>query len=76
MKPLRRLLRWLAPAFLVAVLCLPAARAQVRSGAAAAEPGDATTSGTNEKTPAFQYMVAIVFVMAVLVIVCMPSRKG
>ena len=63
------------PCFFCAVLGESTAHAQVRTGAAAAEGGE-TTSGTNEKTPAFQYMVAIVFVMAVLVTVCMPSRKG
>jgi hypothetical protein len=76
MKLFRRLLCWLAPVFLFTALCLPAAHAQVRSSSAAAAEGGETTSGASEKTPAFQYMVAIVFVMAVLVVVCMPSRKG
>jgi hypothetical protein len=75
MKHFRHLLRWVATAFVFMSLCMPVAHAQVRSSPAAAEGGD-TTSSTNEKTPAFQYMVAIVFVMAVLVVVCMPSRKG
>ena len=34
------------------------------------------TGESNEKNPAGAYAVAILFTIAILVIVCMPSRKG
>jgi hypothetical protein len=58
-------LRWFAPLLLVSSLLAPAAYAQK----------DATPTKTERMPPAPQYALAIVSVLVVLLIVCMPSRK-
>ena len=65
----RRLLRWVAPVVLVLGGWLPASPAQ--------SPADPTSAEKEERAPpALQYMLAGLFTLLVLVIVCTPSRKG
>ncbi len=70
----RRLLRWFAPLLLAGCFLLPAnAPAQ---GTTPAGSGDATAPEKVERTPALQFVAAIVFTVVVMLIVCVPSRKG
>ena len=64
---LRRLLRFLAPAVLVLALGTPLAHAQ--SAPAEAEKSERSVS-------ALPYTVLVIYTLAVLTIVCMPSRKA
>jgi hypothetical protein len=64
-----RLLRWLVSVPLVLACWLPLAQAQV--------PSNPTESRESEKSPpAVQYALALLFTILVLVIICVPSRKG
>jgi hypothetical protein len=68
----RRLLRWFAPLLLAGCFLLPAhAPAQ---GTTPAGSGDAPENVV--RTPALQFVAAIVFTVVVMLIVCVPSRKG
>jgi hypothetical protein len=60
---MRSFVRWLAPLLLLGVWALPCL----------AEDYD---DSPKERTPAFQYGLAITFTLITLVIVCMPTRKG
>jgi hypothetical protein len=69
----RRLLRWLSPLLLALALVLPPARAQ--------PPVETKTNKTEkvdntERTPAVQVVVGFLFLVIILLILCMPSRKS
>jgi hypothetical protein len=66
---IRRLVRWLAPLLLVAACTLPVA-------AQSAEEDPTGLGIGRERNPVLQTAVAIGSTLLVLVIVCMPSRKG
>lgn len=63
----RRLLRFLAPCFIVLTLCTPAVQAQ-------APPAEAEKE--ERSTSALPYAVIVLFTILVLAIVCTPSRKA
>jgi len=65
----RLLFRWLAPVVLAGACFLPAARAQPAADTPEAEKSE-------RSPPVFQYAVAALFTILVLLIVCMPSRKA
>jgi hypothetical protein len=60
--------RWLAAVLLALTCWLPVAQAQTAPASTKTEESD--------KAPVLQYFLAVVFTLAVLVIVCMPSRKN
>jgi hypothetical protein len=66
----RRLLGWLAPLIVVCACCLPTVHAQAPPSA-----GSGSAEADSGKTPAFQYTVAFLSIIIVMVIVCAPSRK-
>ncbi len=63
----RYLLRFLMPAVLAVSLWTPAAHAQ---------PAPAEAESTERSTSALPYAVLVIYTLAVLTIVCMPSRKA
>lgn len=73
------MLRWLA-SLVVGVACLlPAARAQesdFERPRISYEEQPGAPGAPQERPPALQYFFAVVAVLLVLVILCMPSRKG
>jgi hypothetical protein len=73
----RALLRWLAPLLVAGLCCLPAwaqkARDEISRGVRAGE--DVGPGLETNPTGALPYAIAILSVLIVLVIVCMPSRK-
>jgi hypothetical protein len=70
---MHRIAKWLAPLIIVAAGWLPPAAAQPVS---VPRTGHTNEPEKEERVPAFQYTVAILFTMVILVIVCKPSRKG
>lgn len=66
---LRRLIRFLAPVLLALVLGAPAALAQGQTAPAEGDKSEHSVS-------ALPYAVMMVYTLAVLTIVCMPSRKA
>ncbi|HEV3263100.1 MAG TPA: hypothetical protein VG013_40070 [Gemmataceae bacterium] len=68
----RSLLRWLAPLLVAGACTLPAGHAQAPSKQKSAQGGSDTEGAP---VPAFQYALAVVAVILVMVIVLMPSRK-
>jgi hypothetical protein len=62
-----RLLRLLAPAVLALALWTPPAHAQ---------PAAAEAEKTERSPSALPYTVLVIYTLAVLTIVCMPSRKA
>jgi hypothetical protein len=64
-----RLLRWLLPVPLALACCLSPAHAQAPSN-----PADAKES--DKSPPALQYALAGLFTILVLLLICVPSRKG
>ena len=64
--------RWFAPLLLAGCFLLPAnAPAQGTTPA-----GEGPAAEKVERTPALQFVAAIVFTVVVMLIVCVPSRKG
>jgi hypothetical protein len=76
----RRLFRWFAPAVLALGCWLAPAPAQQPPPQPAPGATPSTTAPGTEKTerdpPAFQYAVAFLITILVLVVVCKPSRKS
>ena len=67
----------LAPLTITLAFCLPVAQAQTVPRGASQMGDDSSSSETgSEKTPAFQYLMAALYALAVMVVVCMPSRKA
>lgn len=69
---MHRIVKWVAPLLLSFAVWLPAAQGQTtvpRAGANA-------EAEREDRVPAFQYTLALLFTMLVLVIVCMPTRKA
>jgi hypothetical protein len=67
------LLRWLAPLLVAAATCLPVF---AQFGNPPQDPSEYSTEPGPGHTPALQYTLAFLFVIAVLVIICKPSRKA
>jgi hypothetical protein len=72
----RTILRWAAALLAALTLCLPISFAQQRKDytmtySNTGEPEE----GSKHGTPALQYAIAVLAVILVLVILCMPSRK-
>jgi hypothetical protein len=65
----RRLFPWLGAALVGAATLLPA------EAALAQQPGTQDTEKEG-RTPVFQGLVALVAIIVVMVIICMPSRKA
>jgi hypothetical protein len=65
----RRLLVWLGLVSLAFLLWLPGARAQ-------SQPAAPAIPAEGPRTVAFQYVVAFLSFLLVMVIVCSPSRKN
>jgi hypothetical protein len=63
-----RLLRWLLPVPLLLAWCLPAVHAQTSS--TSTEPAPSLPQGP------FCYGLAGLFTIVVLLLICVPSRKG
>ncbi len=66
-----RLLRWLAPLLLAGTFCLASAPVGAQPPAS-----DSSASEKGDRVPVLQYAVAVLCTIAVLVIVCKPSRKA
>ena len=75
----RFLVGCVAPLTLTVAFCLPAAQAQTTVPRGASQMGGDDSSSSekgSEKTPAFQYLMAALYALAIMVVVCMPSRKA
>lgn len=75
---LSRLIRYLAAVLLVFSLSLPFAAGQSDVSVERGVKVDATADGEKSSSsgPALPYFVMAIYTMAVLTIVCMPSRKA
>jgi hypothetical protein len=69
----RRLLRWLSPLLLAGACLLPATRAQQPAGT---KSGSTEKPDNSERAPVFQYVLALVSLLIILLILCKPSRKS
>jgi len=67
---MKRLLRWIAPVLLLLGGWLASASAQN------AAPVGAPPPKADQSTSPLPYVVAVVYTILVLWVVCMPSRKG
>jgi hypothetical protein len=65
----RCILRWLAPLLLIASCCISTANAQ------APNRPRRTREEAERSPPALQYAVAVASSLAILTIICYPSRK-
>jgi hypothetical protein len=71
----RALMRWLAPLILAGLCCLPVWAQRSRDDIQRGVREDVGPGLETNPTGALPYAVAILSVIIVLVIVCMPSRK-
>jgi len=73
----RFLVSCLAPLALLLIFCLPSAQAQtVPRGVSQMGDDSSSAEKGGERTPAFQYLMAVLYALGVMVVVCMPSRKA
>jgi hypothetical protein len=79
----RLLLTWLASLLLVLAFCLPAARTQAPPAPPPAPsptltpaPAPSAEGGGGQSGSAFPWLVAVLFTVVILLVVCMPSRKN
>jgi hypothetical protein len=65
---MRRLLSWVYPLIVMVGLITPSAFAQ-------ANRGGPETAESGRNPPAMQYAIAVLSTIAIMVVLCMPSRK-
>jgi hypothetical protein len=70
---MKRVLRWLAPLLVAGATALPVS---AQFGNPPQDPTEYSTEPGPGHTPALQYTLAFLFVAAVLVLICKPSRKA
>lgn len=74
---IRWLIRCLGALLLSAALMLPAVAqdAKSKSGPTGAKTTQPASTGDGHPAPVAQYAVALIIVLVILTVVCMPSRK-